>query len=304
MLIDEIIELLSNEQSSLSEALLKTKVLLHTIGKKELSEWVNHELNGYPDDVEIPEYRVLQSKVLANISNGAWRYEAHPIPIAHLKPDRRAHLEAAHLRQSLSILETFDTGKKGGFLTRDIPMEGNAKLEESLTGGYHIERAWCQTPVHDIKGVLTQVRSRLLDFILELKQTVGDSKDEESIKRKADAADATSMFNNAIFGPNATVLVGNHNSQNIRNEVIQGNFATLAQALTKAGLPSDEIESLKAAVLEDESGGQTTPFEGKTGTWFINLLGRAAKGGLKIGTDVASKVATDALTAYFRAGAS
>jgi hypothetical protein len=38
MLIDDIIELLSNEQASLSEALLKTKVLLHKIGKKI---WLN-----------------------------------------------------------------------------------------------------------------------------------------------------------------------------------------------------------------------------------------------------------------------
>jgi AbiTii len=51
MLTDEIISLLSEEKSSLSEALLKTKVFLYQIGKKELAEWVNHELNGYPEDI-------------------------------------------------------------------------------------------------------------------------------------------------------------------------------------------------------------------------------------------------------------
>jgi hypothetical protein len=40
MLLDEIIELLSSEQHSLTEALLKTKVLLHQIGKKDLAGWV------------------------------------------------------------------------------------------------------------------------------------------------------------------------------------------------------------------------------------------------------------------------
>jgi AbiTii len=49
MLADDIISLLSDEKSSLSEALLKTKVFLYQIGKKELAEWVNHELNSYPD---------------------------------------------------------------------------------------------------------------------------------------------------------------------------------------------------------------------------------------------------------------
>lgn len=48
MLLDEIIALLGDQNARLSDALLKTKILLHQIGKKELAEWVNHELNGYP----------------------------------------------------------------------------------------------------------------------------------------------------------------------------------------------------------------------------------------------------------------
>jgi hypothetical protein len=40
MLLNEIINLLlSKDDSSLSDALLKTKVFLHEIGKKELVDW-------------------------------------------------------------------------------------------------------------------------------------------------------------------------------------------------------------------------------------------------------------------------
>jgi hypothetical protein len=136
--------------------------------------------------------------------------------------------------------------------------------------------------------------------MLELNDTVGQATTESELKQKATSVDATSMFNHAIFGPNTTIVVGNHNRQNVRNNIIEGNFETLAQVLTKAGIPHDEIKSLKIALSQDESNGQATPFEGKTGAWFVNLLGRAAKGGLKIGVDVASKVATDALMAYFQ----
>ena len=45
MLLDEIIEILSQEKASLTDALLKTKILLHQIGKKELVEWVNNVHN-------------------------------------------------------------------------------------------------------------------------------------------------------------------------------------------------------------------------------------------------------------------
>ena len=53
-LVDELVDLLSDESTSLSAALLKTKVLLHKIGHKELVEWVNHELNGYEDKDSLP----------------------------------------------------------------------------------------------------------------------------------------------------------------------------------------------------------------------------------------------------------
>ncbi|WP_186098098.1 hypothetical protein [Burkholderia gladioli] len=39
-LLDDIVDLLSDKNGSLTGALLKTKVLLHRIGHRELVEWV------------------------------------------------------------------------------------------------------------------------------------------------------------------------------------------------------------------------------------------------------------------------
>lgn len=62
MLLDDIIAILSDEKGSLNAALLKTQVLLHQIGHKELVSWVIHELTGYPEDVELPAYRKVVSQ--------------------------------------------------------------------------------------------------------------------------------------------------------------------------------------------------------------------------------------------------
>jgi hypothetical protein len=64
-LLDEIIGLLSSEGAPLTEALLKTKVLLHIIGRKELAEWVNSELNGYRETDTLPSYRTLRGEILS-----------------------------------------------------------------------------------------------------------------------------------------------------------------------------------------------------------------------------------------------
>ena len=57
--------------------------LPHEIGKKELAEWVNHELNGYPDGTELPFYRILQSRVMgvpAKEPPGWWTVTCNVIP--------------------------------------------------------------------------------------------------------------------------------------------------------------------------------------------------------------------------------
>ena len=64
-LLDEIIDLLADENASLNAALLKTKVLMHTIGHAELAEWVNDELNGYPKDKPVPTIGLLVGAWLA-----------------------------------------------------------------------------------------------------------------------------------------------------------------------------------------------------------------------------------------------
>ena len=50
MLLDDIIAILSDENGTLNSALLKTKVLLHSLGKKDLAAWVTNELKGYADE--------------------------------------------------------------------------------------------------------------------------------------------------------------------------------------------------------------------------------------------------------------
>lgn len=229
-LMDEIIDELSSSEKSLTEALLKTKVLLHKIGHKELTEWINNELNGYSEKSHLPEYRILPAQVLANAENVAYQFNAHPIPLSHLSKQQRESLENVRIYQSLAVLENFAKGT-GRHFESPIEMEANALLSKGLTKGTIIQRAWRQISKNDITQILIQVRSRLLDFVLDLHDEVGETPSDKDLKEKTSDIDASGLFNNAIFGDNATIVVGSHNKQQIANHIIQGNFDTLANAL-------------------------------------------------------------------------
>src|SRR5213083_1085835 len=100
-LLDEIIDLLSVKDGSLTDALLKTKVLMHKIGHKELAEWVNDELNGYASNKEVPEYRVVPARLLANVANSAWRHQNQQMPLSHLPDDLQKMISENKMRESI-----------------------------------------------------------------------------------------------------------------------------------------------------------------------------------------------------------
>ena len=164
-LVGEIVKLLSDEESSLVQALLKTKVLLHRIGHKELTEWVNCELNGYADEYSIPVYRIVPSQVLVNAASMTHQFNSHPVPIGHLDPDLQKSYEEQKMGESVAVLQDFVEGKSNSSsLRRPIPMEANGLLGEGLAQGVHIQQAWCEVSLHTVTRILIEVRSRLLDF--------------------------------------------------------------------------------------------------------------------------------------------
>jgi hypothetical protein len=120
------------------------------------------------------------------------------------------------------MLEQMISSSKTEQLSRQIPMELNRHLGKQLDASYQIESAWCVMATHDVKGICTQVRSRLLDFLLELKDSVGGTATESELREKSNSLDAQSMFNSAIFGPNATILIG-HQSSITATQTITGN---------------------------------------------------------------------------------
>lgn len=299
-LIDEIIELLSSSDRNLTDALVKTKIVLHKIGHKELIDWVNNELNGYPSEDQIPPYRVLPARVLANMTNISFQANAHPVPIMHLEDSYREILETAKMTESLSVLEKFSESD-GGSLQRPIPMEANTLLGKSLTKGTYIQSAWSEIQLTGITSILTQVRSRLLDFLLELNEKFPSELSDQEIKERAATTDAENLFNNAIFGDNTTVIVGSGNTQRINATVIKGDFNSLSNTLREHGVEESEINALKEAIASDavEGAPKAGVFGSSVKVWLQGMLSKAVDTSWQIELGVASSLLASALQRFY-----
>ncbi|VVE71316.1 hypothetical protein PPN31119_03896 [Pandoraea pnomenusa] len=298
-LLKDIVTLLSDKDGSLTDALLKTKVVMHRIGHKELAGWVNDELNGYTPERPVPDYRIIPIRLHGDVSNIAWRYPATQLPTAHLEKDVRERFRIEKLRQSVQVLEQLSAGTDS--LMRPVQPEFYPLLAKGgIDPSFHIDRAWVQFEPTQIVNVLIEVRSRLLDFALNLQGELGDVA-EDNMKEAAKGIDAAGMFASAVFGDNATVVIGNSNETTITNSVTKGDFAALAKAFKDTGVSETDLSELKTAVDDDDpkAVAETKQFGPRVKAWMGKMSVKAIDGAWGIGIGAAGNLLADALGSYY-----
>lgn len=260
MLLDEIIDILSDENGSLNNALLKTKVLLHTIGKKDLVPWVDRELKGYPDDDSAPEYRNVTAYVYGLVQSFNQVHKHYLVPLMHLDEDLRKRLTEFKLLLPIDQIQQAVAQHRAGSsktLGKPIPPEICVLLSEGMEVA-HVITANSELNMNQADGILQEVRSRLLEFMLELRDVVGIEVSNKELATKAVEFDADKAFGrilrNATFvGPGANFFIGDQNTQvNVANK--KGDINGLLTELEKIGIPGQQLNELKTAIADDERG--------------------------------------------------
>ena len=298
-LLNEIIDLLSAEKGSLTEALLKTKVVLHKIGHKELIEWVNDELNGYPADKSVPPYRVIPARTVGTLQNIAFIYNNQTLPISHLSEKQRKHFSENEMRESIRVLEEYASNSTG-HLVHPIAPELYSLLSKALDNVW-VSNAWIQMEPTQIMNAVVEVRSRLLDFVLSLHDKLGDTDTDMAAKQVGESLDVPALFQDTVIGDNATIIIGDNNATTIRNSVKAGDFESLAAVLKKHGVGTDDISALEAAIHEDRNivDAEKRAFGPAVKRWMSTMMGKAVDTAWAIELGVAGGLLTNALQTYY-----
>jgi hypothetical protein len=299
-LLSDLIAELSNPQPSLIDALVKTKVLLHRLGRKDLADWVNNEINGYADDATLPKYRMVPAQVKGNLTNQAYSYIDHPLPTMHLTPEQRRGMEELEMRDSIAVLEGLAKKDSKG-MQRPLPIEFAVLFNKALSSGYKVQQAWCEIGIGRFAQITAQVRSKLLDFLLDLNEKVGAAVSEDEAKRVAQSPETGSMFNSAIFGDNTTILVGSHNEQHVRIEVHKGDFETLAAFLKSKRMPETDVSALEVALEADSASIEVANrhFGPQIREWLASMLKKSVDSAWQIEIGIAGGLLTSALQKYY-----
>lgn len=300
-LLQEIIDALSQEKPSLDNALTKTKILLYQLGEQQLANWVNAELTGYGPNDELPPYRIVASRVMGVVTNGFSRYSNLGIPISHLPDDMQDGLNHTKLLESVAGLQHLLAADVPSF-RRPLTPEFSSALAHGgiISKGFHIEEAHVEIASSVIVGAVAQVKSRLLDFALEVSSRLPAGIADADVKRQAKEIGAENLFNNAIFGSNTTIVVGSHNVQTVHNNVLN-DFDALAKLLREKHIPEPDIEELQKAIAADATSKdvQTKTYGPRVRTWMKGMYAKAIDASWQIELGIAGTFLADALKAYY-----
>src|SRR3990172_1094145 len=105
-LLEEIQTAAVDANSDLGTLLRKCKVLAARLGSQPLEDWLLWESNGYPENVEVPNYRVWPLRVKGHFFGpfGSGLRNA-PIPLALLPEKAKLRYERYECRQSVASIE-------------------------------------------------------------------------------------------------------------------------------------------------------------------------------------------------------
>jgi len=297
-LVDELIDELSDKNNRLTDILIKSKILAYKLKNDELKKWIESELNGYPDG-DVPDYRIIPCQIIGSISNGFQRASRYPIPLLNIEKKLQQDLQQVRLAQSISSLDEATNDKKGGKMIQPLPVQMYAYLSKDFDNDFVIEHAQKEIDRIQIVQVLTAVKSKLLDFLLKLNEDFSD-KDFEDVEKGKTKERINSLFKDTIFGDNTTIIVGDKNTQKVRNKkIVKGNFEILKEELLKNGLKASDVDELKTIVDNDNVDNEKKEFGTKVKGWISKMMNKAIDGSWKIGLGAAGKLLADSIQSYY-----
>jgi hypothetical protein len=296
-IIDELIDELTDKNNLLTDILIKTKVLAFKLKNKELSDWINSELNGYENSA-LPSYRILTCQVMGSISNGFQRAKNFPIPLIGLDEKMRKGIQTITLFQSISTLDEYVQKEDGGKMIMNIPPEMYGYLSKDLDNGFVIEYARREIDRIQVIQTLTSVRTKLLDFLLNINEEIGVEDNVKPLIQGDLKEKVASTFHSSVFGDNTTIIVGDHNTQTVSN-ITKGNFEALEKILSEKGVSNKDIEELQQVIDNDNPNEETKEFGNNVKGWISGMLTKTMDGSWEIGLGAAGSLLAEGIKLYY-----
>lgn len=284
----------------LSFVLRKCLVFAHKLRYEPFIHWVNHELNGYPVDeqVPLPSYRSKPSKLYVEVHQMYNRFLNYPLPKPpSMSPEEFATMERIDSYESVDSLSSLLTVPKDK-VKIELGTKGVARLNYLFSDDdIHIISAWNVVPLGYVEGVLGAIRNKIIDFTLRIETEFPTTDWESSPPAPQIQAAAAVHYHTIILGDVETVSTGQAGDiiREVASPVRPGDRSSLERFLREMGVPEDEIAELNQLLDQNRDGGVTNE---ETKSWARRVGGRIGESGGKTLVSITTNLLTQAIMKY------
>ena len=290
-MLDDIIDLSTNEDAPLAVILRKVLVLSYQLKNLRLTGWANAELDGYPSSGVLPDYRIVKTTARGTFLGpfGAM-VTSKPLPRVHLHDNHKDFADTVYLRDGIAKIESAASSEDGARMPwpADLVLYYQFKFYEDFA----LHEAWLDLPKQIFVGILDTVRTRTLRFALELHQELGlGNNDVKAIPIAVVERNVTMIINggNNVIGDNNRRF-----TQTGTTTVNAGDQIGFAAALGSLGFSGAEIEEVIEAIRQDVAKQPTPGIGHRAAAW----LAKVGMGALSVGGEAVKVAASAYLTGY------
>ena len=294
-LIHDIQSELCGKEKDVGSALFNLKVLASKIEVNVLEDWVTHEIEGYPADVPVPDYRKTLVTYTGNFIGYNWQQTNFKIPFPIIAKYVGKEWLVHNIREDLSLIdwrvkcgcEQFEIAAARDLI---IDLQGYGKIHQRMN-------LTAITGIIDPSAFIRiqqAVRAKVLDLTLKIEKEI------------------PSVANINIGGKGVNVSASESEvGSNITQQVIHGNFTNITttgdgnalqvgvggsfvHALIKKGIDKKDAEELEKIAQKNPE----TPDKKSIANWVGEKLKQGAGWAQDMGKDVATETIAEVVKKF------
>lgn len=279
-MIKDLINKIATDSISLGQALTMAKVIASDIGNADFKRWVKYELEGYPPEnrATLPSYRIIPCEL---VTNEYYLSSYHERPVDARDFDKLLQEKCGfsiykiYTLQSVSTIENMVKGHHEGNISCNLPPFAVENLKRASYDGSDIYNIQQIAHVSQAHNILVQVKNRLLDTLLELKEQFPEL-NSDIFQDPNNKEKASTIINNNIYGgsPNINTVAGEYNTVTISNYDLA---EQLYRQLLSIGVDKEDAKEAKEIVEK-----KSDPSFGKKLTgWISKMTNKAVEESIK-----------------------
>ncbi len=240
---------LVEHDKSIASTLLKLRLLAAKLGSDELTEWIKYEAEGYPQDAEIPTYRVVPISFTGTFQGPfGGSLQNVPIPPLLIKEFAGEDWITSRIRESAATVENMASQTNGislDFSNLLIPLRGK------IYPHYNPVEIVGFISQSSLVEIANAIRNRLLEITIEIAKKIPEAEgvELESISRYPEVT--TQIFHQTIHG-NMTNIQSTGADANIQVTINKHDLESLKAGLFRSGLSEEVSEEVANLISEQE----------------------------------------------------